>query len=108
MRLRITLTLVLLSACGSSQDGGQEAGDAPDASTAPDSPEHDAIAKDGASSNDGASSVIDSAAPDAPDADAPLGFAVTTNRYDNARSGANLRETALTSANVASAQFGLL
>ena len=36
------------------------------------------------------------------------GFMVVTNRYDNARSGANLSETVLTTANVASSQFGLL
>jgi cation transport regulator ChaC len=35
-------------------------------------------------------------------------YAVTTNRYDNARSGANLQETKLTTANVNAAQFGLL
>ncbi|HVZ89429.1 MAG TPA: hypothetical protein VHG72_20880 [Polyangia bacterium] len=35
-------------------------------------------------------------------------FAVTTNRYDNARSGADLQETILTTANVNPKQFGLL
>jgi PQQ-like domain len=35
-------------------------------------------------------------------------FAVTTNRYDNARSGVNLQETTLTTANVNANQFGLL
>ena len=35
-------------------------------------------------------------------------YAVTTNRYDNARSGANLQETKLTTANVNATQFGLL
>jgi hypothetical protein len=37
-----------------------------------------------------------------------LGFSVTTNRYDNARSGANLQETTLTTANVNKDKFGLL
>ena len=35
-------------------------------------------------------------------------FAVVTNRYDNARSGANTAETQLTTSNVNSAHFGLL
>jgi PQQ-like domain len=35
-------------------------------------------------------------------------FAVTTNRYDNARSGVNLQETILTSANVNPSRFGLV
>ncbi len=35
-------------------------------------------------------------------------FVVATNRYDNARSGANLQETKLTTANVNGTQFGLL
>jgi len=35
-------------------------------------------------------------------------FAVTTNRYDNARSGVNLQETTLTTTNVNANQFGLL
>ena len=35
-------------------------------------------------------------------------FAVTTNRYDNARSGVNLQETILTTANVNPSRFGLL
>jgi hypothetical protein len=35
-------------------------------------------------------------------------FAVTTNRYDNARSGVNPREAILTTANVNAARFGLL
>jgi hypothetical protein len=35
-------------------------------------------------------------------------FAVNTNRYDNARSGVNLLETKLTTANVNTRQFGLL
>jgi len=35
-------------------------------------------------------------------------YAVTTNRYDNARSGSNLQETTLTAANVNATQFGLL
>jgi hypothetical protein len=35
-------------------------------------------------------------------------FAVTTNRYDNARSGVDLQETTLTTANVNPKQFGLL
>ena len=35
-------------------------------------------------------------------------LAVTTNRYDNARSGVNLQETTLTTANVNANQFGLL
>ncbi len=35
-------------------------------------------------------------------------FAVVTNRYDNARSGANTSETILTTANVNRTQFGLL
>ncbi|HVZ85467.1 MAG TPA: pyrrolo-quinoline quinone, partial [Polyangia bacterium] len=35
-------------------------------------------------------------------------FAVITNRYDNARSGVNLRETTLSTANVNTRQFGLL
>jgi hypothetical protein len=39
---------------------------------------------------------------------ATLGFSVTTNRYDNARSGANLQETKLSTANVNKASFGLL
>jgi hypothetical protein len=36
------------------------------------------------------------------------GFAVVTNRYDNARSGVNLEESVLTTTNVSSSQFGLL
>ncbi|MDP9033696.1 MAG: hypothetical protein M3O50_02735, partial [Myxococcota bacterium] len=36
----------------------------------------------------------------------PLGFAVTTNRYDNARNGANLYETTLNVANVSGPTFG--
>jgi hypothetical protein len=39
---------------------------------------------------------------------AATSLAVTTNRYDNARSGVNLQETALTTANVNANQFGLL
>jgi hypothetical protein len=35
-------------------------------------------------------------------------FAVTTDRYDNARSGVNLQETTLTTANVNTKQFGLV
>jgi hypothetical protein len=35
-------------------------------------------------------------------------FVVTTNRYDNARSGVDLQETTLTTANVNAGQFGLL
>ena len=35
-------------------------------------------------------------------------IAITTNRYDNARSGVNLRETALTTSNVNATRFGLL
>ena len=35
-------------------------------------------------------------------------FAVTTNRYDNARSGVDLQETTLTTANVNPSRFGLL
>ncbi|HVZ85478.1 MAG TPA: PQQ-binding-like beta-propeller repeat protein [Polyangia bacterium] len=35
-------------------------------------------------------------------------LAVTTNRYDNARSGVNLQETTLTTSNVNANQFGLL
>ncbi|MES1165105.1 MAG: PQQ-binding-like beta-propeller repeat protein, partial [Verrucomicrobiota bacterium] len=35
-------------------------------------------------------------------------FAVTTNRYDNLRSGVNLQETVLTTANVKASGFGLL
>ncbi|HVY39140.1 MAG TPA: PQQ-binding-like beta-propeller repeat protein, partial [Polyangia bacterium] len=35
-------------------------------------------------------------------------FAVTTNRYDNLRSGANLHETVLTTSNVKASGFGLL
>jgi PQQ-like domain len=35
-------------------------------------------------------------------------FAVVTNRYDNARSGANTAETQLTTSNVTAAHFGLL
>jgi hypothetical protein len=35
-------------------------------------------------------------------------FVVTTNRYDNARSGVDLQETTLTTANVNADQFGLL
>ncbi len=37
----------------------------------------------------------------------PLGFAVTTNRYDNTRNGANLYETTLNVANVGGPKFGL-
>jgi hypothetical protein len=37
----------------------------------------------------------------------PSTLAVTTNRYDNARSGANLQETRLTTTNVNATQFGL-
>lgn len=36
------------------------------------------------------------------------GFAVETNNYDNARSGANVKETILTTSNVAPGKFGLL
>lgn len=39
---------------------------------------------------------------------AATGFVVATNRYDNARSGVNLQETTLTTANVNANQFGLL
>lgn len=38
----------------------------------------------------------------------PSGAMVVTNRYDNARSGANLNETVLTTSNVDMAHFGLL
>ena len=43
-----------------------------------------------------------------PAAPASSSFAVTTNRYDNLRSGANLHETVLTTANVKASGFGLL
>jgi hypothetical protein len=41
-------------------------------------------------------------------AGASADFAVTTNRYDNVRSGANLSETTLTVASVGGGKFGLL
>jgi hypothetical protein len=50
-------------------------------------------------------------AADAPISDAPAvtsGFAVVTNRYDNARTGANTQETVLTTSNVKIGSFGLL
>lgn len=92
--------------------GGQETGGSGVATTA------DASGVETGSRSDAAmivdSSVIDAAdaftrdASVAGDASVASDRSVVTNRYDNVRSGVTLTETALTTANVNSAQFGLL
>lgn len=62
----------------------------------------------GASGSAGATSGSGGGAGAGPGGSTGTGVAVTTFRYDNLRSGANLRETALTTGNVNASSFGLL
>jgi hypothetical protein len=56
----------------------------------------------------GAGCKSETAAEPAADAGTPPGFAVTTSRYDNLRTGANTHETVLTPGAVTPDGFGLL